>query len=104
MIVKIPTKVRIGAYEYSISLTPMGEDYNKLGQCSTSKESIKIDSESSYRIKCVTFWHEILHAIDDVYRGKMEEEEMERLAQSLTAIMLNEMGIVFDWSSVKDSH
>ena len=102
MKVKIPSKIRVGAYEYSITLVPMGEAYNKLGQCYTSKELIKIDSESSYRIKCVTFWHEVLHAIDDVYRGEMKEEEMERLAQSLTAVMLNDMGIEFIWDAIKE--
>jgi len=101
--IKIPRKIRVGAYEYDVlAIKDLIYDHKLLGQALTDKETIKFDPSARYRVKCVTFWHEVIHAICDTYRLELKEEEIDRIAHGLVAVMIFDMGIEFEWAGVKE--
>lgn len=102
MKVKIPKRFKSGAYEYTVISAPdLSEDYKLLGQSLTDKETIKIDTSARYRVKCVTFWHEVLHSACDIHRIELADRDIDMLAHCLTAVMMRDMDIEFDWSDIE---
>ena len=86
---KIPKKVKVGAYEYSVrvvkNLTHKG--INIRGICDNDELEILIDLGLRGADVPVTFLHECLHAIDEVYGVKLGEKRIGVLDHSLVAFL-----------------
>jgi len=96
--VKVPDKIHVGAYEFDIVQVPdMARDYKFLGQAHVDNEVIRINQDSKYRVKYVTLWHEICHAVCDTLRMDLDEASIDRLGQGLGAILMNDFGIELEW-------
>jgi len=103
MKVKIPKEIKIGAFSYSIKMVEgLENDYHLLGQCLTDKGIIKLEMHSIPQVKDATLLHEVVHAINDVFVCKIDDECVERIAQGLAEILKNNLGIEFDWSEIKN--
>ena len=97
-LMKVPKKIKIGAFNYKIiQVDNMAEDFKLLGQAITDRQLIKVEKGSNSQTKDVTLWHEVIHAISDVYNCDTDEHNIDRFAQGLTAIMKNDFGIKFEW-------
>lgn len=75
---KIPKKLKIGAITYKILVGSIDD----CGECDTKTQTIKIDESMSEELTEVTFWHEVLHAINI----SLTEKEVEFLAQAIVQV------------------
>ena len=65
----LPNEIKIGSRTVTVSVEPLG---NLMGQYDPSTLSILIDSNlAPYQI-VETFWHEVIHAINDYNRFTQE--------------------------------
>ena len=104
MKVKIPRKVKIGAYDYTIKFVPnLVYDHKLLGQSLSDKQEIRIEPKTTKQTNAVTLWHEIIHAINGVYSCEIDESNTDRIAQGIAAILQSDFGIEFDWSNIKEN-
>lgn len=101
MKVKIPREIKIGAYNYKVVYAPnLVYDHKLLGQALAEKQLIRIEPDTTPQTKEVTLWHEIVHSINDVYGCELDENNIDRIAQGITAILKNDFNIEFDWSEI----
>ena len=101
MKVKIPSKIRVGAYDYSVLAIPnLTFDFRLLGQSLADKQVIKVEPDTTSQTKNVTLWHEIIHAISDVYNCELDEKNIDRIAQGIASIIDKDLQIEFDWDEI----
>jgi len=97
MNIKIPNKIKIATYEYTVFYVPNLEyDHKLLAQCLTDKQQIKIAPKNK-KVQNVSFLHEICHAISDVYGCGLTEENTDRMAHGIAELLFNNLEIEFDW-------
>lgn len=89
----IPESVRINGMEYKVDyVNELNDGRNILkGQIEPGKHIIHINptEENDYQDKCLTFLHEVLHAICYEYSVKLKEEEkvVEALSRGIFQIL-----------------
>lgn len=59
------------------------EDGDLYGQVRFLEEIIVLNAAASDRTKEATLVHELVHALDDMYRINLEEEQVEKLGNAL---------------------
>ena len=102
MKIKIPREVKVGSYDYKIIKVPkLASDYKLLGQSITDSQLIKIEPDVTDQTKNQAFWHEVVHAIADVYNCELDEPNVDRIAQGVSAVLKDRFGIEFDWSEIE---
>lgn len=99
MKVKVPKTIRIGVYNYEIKFVDL-DDYGLLGQCLTDEGLIKIAPRKPSGVTNVSFLHEVTHAVNDVYRCRIEDDNIDRIAHGIAEFLFNNLGIEFDWSDI----
>lgn len=99
--IKIPKKIKLGSSYYRISLQKnlklMDGVWGDLGYL---RHRIDIDASLPNRDKAITLVHEFLHAIDREYSCSLDEKEVDRISNGFTALLLDNLGIEFDWSGI----
>lgn len=94
---KIPKQLKIGGHIYKIKVVD-GEDQKKGGSCWGKtfhhQKEIYIDESAALSQQEETFFHEILHCIDQVYNGQEfvkdgndGEATVSRLAEGLYQVL-----------------
>jgi len=87
--VKIPKKVKIGPYDYTVERFPQvvkgGDVY--YGRCFKDQCRIEIATSHPAQIIDVALMHEYLHGIDEVYDVGLEESQVDRLATGIMAFL-----------------
>ena len=102
MKVAIPKSVTVGSFDYRITYSPkLVYDHSKLGQCVTDSQLIKIEPDTTIETKNQALFHEIVHAINDVYNCELNEMNIDRIAQGITAVLKNDFKIELDWKEIK---
>lgn len=88
----LPDVIHVGPYRYAVEIEPaafVGEDHTTLcGSCSHNDGRIRIMRCHPHRM-FVTFWHEVLHAINDVAATQLSEDTVERLAPVLVGVLID---------------
>ena len=94
MAFKVKSPIQVGGMSYKIELVDTcGSDAKgNVGTCNNEKLLIKIATQSSdgtprareYIEECI--WHELLHAIENVFGADIPEEKIESFAQGLFQI------------------
>lgn len=81
----IPKKVRILYKEYIIEeqINLHDSDGELYGQIDFLPERILLNAEASEEQKKATLIHEIVHALDEMYKIELEEEQVEKLGNAL---------------------
>ena len=86
-LMKIPTKLKIGALWYPIRFVPSAEidcDSQPAGDTSCHRQDIRISENlRTQEMKELTLFHEVLHCIND----QMAHAEVEYLAQALYQVL-----------------
>jgi len=102
--IRIPQKIKIGGQWISIFYEPkIFDNYGKMGQARFPEGEIALQ----YRDTCEdgrvhTLIHELLHWIDSIYNNyQLDETQTNSLASGLHALLVD-LGIEFDWSSIKE--
>lgn len=84
-ILPLPTHIRVGPYRYSVVITTEEIEEARFGATSHNvKQQISLNPNNSPQRHLGTFIHEVLHAAAHVYAVKIEEKDVERLANGLT--------------------
>ena len=101
--IEIPKQIKIGAYNYRITYVPnLAYDYKLLGQSLADKQVIKVDPDTTDETKNVTLWHEIVHAISDVFSCELDERNVDRIAQGVAALLRDSFGLELDWTNISE--
>ena len=102
MKIKVPIKLKIASHEYTIK-----DDEQALKSASTVGEArhiyhdILIDFNRVSSEVTQTFLHEYLHCIERFWNVKIDDNDVDRLAEGV-AVLFNNLNIEFDWSDIKD--
>ncbi len=102
MIVKIPKDIRVGAHRYRVEYNSLLWHEEGLKGCANHlKQFIQIDPVLAPSQKLVTLFHEINHIINNVYSCKLDEDEINKMAEGWADLLMY-LGIEFDWSLIKE--
>lgn len=91
---KIPKQIKVGAHIYTVDESyTFTERFDRAGDCDGEKKHIRLMphdgfskvAKSSHQL---SFLHEMIHAVDQVYNGNdLKEETVERLSQGLYQVL-----------------
>lgn len=89
---KIPNKIRINGIDYAIESPKHLDNGERLlaGQVSYCESKIKIKATHEHQYRCVSLWHEILHAIafsTGLELGENEEKIIDTLAYGINQVI-----------------
>lgn len=89
---KIPNKIRINGIDYAIESPKHLDNGERLlaGQVSYYESKIRIKATHEHQYRCVSLWHEILHAIafsTGLELGKNEEKIIETFAYGINQVI-----------------
>lgn len=92
MTTKVPDAVVVGPFRYEVRVedTPFPDDTHQTmlcGQADHNGGMIRVLRATPDRM-FVTFWHEVLHAIDDVAGTGLPEDVINRLAPVLAGVLI----------------
>lgn len=100
---KIPESVRIAGVDYAVSFATNLNDGEKLlyGQVDFELSRIRLNPDAAgHQHQCITLWHEILHALINNSRIKLdfdkEEELVEALSRGIYMVLQDNGGVFFD--------
>lgn len=81
----IPKKVRVLFKEYTIEeqINLHDEEGELYGQIDFLPEKILLNAEASEEQKKATLIHEIVHALDEMYKIELKEEQIEKMGNAL---------------------
>ena len=102
MKVKVPKRIKIGINTYSVSfLADEVLNDNEFGACWHRKQYITVDPSSHPTQRYTTFLHELIHLIEKSYVFRIEDDNVDRIAQGMGEFMRDNLGIEFDWGDIK---
>ena len=99
----IPNNVKIGPRTFIVkfveNLLDIEESQRLNGHILYDKAIIKIDSRLALVSQRLTMMHEIVHGIADYLDVDMSEKEVSRMANGITAMLMDNPDVVnmFDW-------
>jgi len=101
MKIKVPVKLKIASHEYTIR-----DDIKQLmsntvvGEVRHVYHDIILDFNRLPSELTQTFLHEYLHCIERFWNVKLDDNDVDRLAEGM-AVLFNNLGIELDWSNIK---
>jgi len=102
MKIAIPKKIKIGIHTYSVEFNSLlWYEESLKGSVNHLKQVIQIDPVIAETQKCVTFLHEVIHVINDNYRCKLDDDEVDRIAEGIAELLKDNFNIDFDWRNIK---
>jgi len=100
MKVKIPRKIKLGVYTYTIKFdNTMQLTAGNVGEHRPFRGEIALAPYMSNTAKILTLNHEILHHVSDQYKMHLDEDAIDRLSFGWAEFMQS-LGIEFDWSEI----
>ena len=101
--IKIPQTLKVGGRSLLVKFTKnLLRDTGNRGEVEWHTETMRIDSDMVYTLTVITFLHEIVHCIDEVYCNRnLSEDETNQLAEGLYQVF-DGMGIKFKWEGKND--
>jgi hypothetical protein len=91
--VRIPDTIRIGAQDYSVSVSDVPGSHGNFGECNHSKLTIEIDSSSPPPRQQQTFIHEIVEALDFELNIGLKHHQVELLEGGLYGLIRDNPGL-----------
>ena len=100
MKVKVPQKIRIGGWDYSIVLLLSLADEGLAGAHNSRQIRIEINPERPKEKWMEALIHELIHAVSHVYLNhRLGEDDVSGIGEGLYQIF-GELGIEFDFSDI----
>lgn len=101
MKVKVKKVIRIGAHPYRLSFSPnLKIDNDFKGAINIRKQIIQIEPSLPSTQMAYVLLHELLEGITDAYTCGLSHEDLDRVAEGLASVLLNEFGIELDWGDI----
>ncbi len=103
--IKVPKQIQIGGHTYTIGLSRDLKDSNSNAAVNHRLLAILIDSDRPESQKIEGLFHEVIHIINRIYGGDLEEAQIDCLGQGIFQVFA-QLGIELDWRDipVKDWH
>jgi len=102
MKVRIPPKIKIGTHTYSVIYDrDIRYDDDKIGICNHRTQTIKIWIDAPPSMKDEALLHELVHIAEYTYRVRIDDADIDRIAQCICDFLINNLGVEFDWSDIK---
>lgn len=91
MITEIPERVKVGPYWYDVEMVNriLHHDGERSGEVDHEEQRISIVGNQAPSGRWAIFWHEVLHAVDEVANTALKEDAVTRLAEILSAVLLD---------------
>ena len=103
MKVKVPNKIKVGAYTYGLTLNPhLHSDDGKYADCNHRTQQISIWTEAPPTVRYESLIHEVLHIAEFSCRIDVSDPDIDRIAYIMTELLQNNLGIELDWSDIKE--
>jgi len=102
--VQIPNQITIGCHKYSLYFSNVIDADGHDGTTQHRLQQIWIAPKLPESRLCVALLHEVLHNICEAYCVRINENEVDALAEGLGQFLLNNLEIKFDWSKIKEIH
>ena len=98
---KIPESIRVGGVEYKVIVEPRLNDGQKMlaGQYRPMDCQIAVCEEGGHEYKCLSMWHEIMHAIENQAQldlGDQQEKVIEAFARGVYQVLQDNGRRLFD--------
>ena len=90
---RIPDIVRIGAQDYSVSVSDVPGSHGNFGECNHSKLTIEIDSSSPPPRQQQTLIHEIVEVLDFELNIGLKHHQVELLEGGLYGLIRDNPGL-----------
>ena len=88
MDIKIPDKLKIGGFDYTIEQNTTFKQEGLAGEACHDELKIKLDVNSVGQFKDMSFIHELFHCIDCYYNNNsLKEEVIARLSNGLYQVL-----------------
>jgi len=102
MKIKIPREIKIGTHTYSVSYDrAIRTDDEHIGQTNHRTQQIKIWTDAPLSMRNESFIHEVIHIAEYYFRVRIEDADIDRIAECMCDLLLNNLGTEFDWSEIK---
>ena len=99
--VEVSKTIGIGSYDYRVTFKQrMARDTKMLGTLDSDTQVMELEPDTSQQTKTMTFWHETIEGINDVFHCDLTEENIDRIAQGIVSIMRRDLGIELNWSRI----
>ena len=104
MKVKIPKEIRLLTHTYKIrSNTMETREHGALAMSRHYHQDIIIDKRSFPPSEYEqSFLHELLHVVERHFSMSFDDNDIDRLAEGIAAILFDGLGIELDWSEIKE--
>ena len=103
MKVRVPRKIKMGIYTYSLSLTPhIHCDEARYANCNHRTQEIEIWSEAPPSMRYESLIHEVLHIAEVSHRIDVSDADIDRIAHTIAELFKENLGIEFDWSEIDE--
>lgn len=98
----MPQVIKIATHSYRVEYNPLLWYEEGLKGCVNHiREVIQIDPRLSESQKVVTFLHEVNHVISDVFHCKLDDDEIDKIAEGTAELLVDNLDLQFDWSEIK---
>ncbi len=103
MKIKVPQKIKIGLCELAVKCNQhLRDDEGYAGITNFRTSEIQVLPQLVPRRKDATLLHELIHVFEDMYHFRLSEDDNWRIAEGMLEFMVNNLGIEFDWSEIKE--
>ena len=103
MKIKIPKHIKLLTHSYKIRFDTKA--LTSAGTCGLTRhlyQDIIIDKASLPPSEVdQVFLHELLHVIERHFIVKLDDADIDRIAEGLAVILFDNLGIEFDWSEIE---
>ena len=93
---KLPKKIKVGPYDYTIRSYVWKAEDDQIGGCDTQRLVLSVDDSGPAMVTKNTLLHEVLHAVYDLYDlgpDDSEEDVVMRLSNGLQMVMVDNPGL-----------
>jgi len=101
MIIKVPRKVKMASHTYGIKCD--SRQSLSAGTCGLTRhiyQEIIMDPSWPLSQKNQTLLHEVMHLIERFWVVKLDDNDIDRIAEGLAVFLFDNLGIELDWSDV----
>jgi len=104
MKVVIPRQIKMASHTYGIELNRVKcSGAGTIGLCNHLEQKIYIDDISAKSQLDQALLHEIMHMIERFFVVRIDDNDIDRIAEGLAILLFDNFGIEFDWGLVKDT-
>ena len=102
--IKIPPTVKIGTHTYSVMFDRnIRTDDDHIGQVNHRTQEIKIWTEAPLSMRNESLLHELIHIAEYYFRVRIDDADIDRIAECMCDFLFNNLNIEFDWSCITEN-